>query len=79
VERFKKELDYLQQKLRDNLHEDTQAMVKVMKENNDAKESELFALKAEHKRLTLQHTLLISDHELFVEIIASTSNWYTGR
>jgi len=64
VERFKKELDYLPQKLRENLHDDTKAMVKVMKEDNDAKEAELIALKAEHKRLTLQHTLLASDHEV---------------
>ncbi len=51
VERFKKEMDYFPQKLKENLHEDTKAMVKFMKEDNDAKESELFALKAEHKAI----------------------------
>jgi hypothetical protein len=39
VERCKKEMDYLQSKLKENLHEDTKAMVKFMKEDNDAKKS----------------------------------------
>ena len=74
VERFKKEMDYFPQKLRDNLHEDTKAMVKFMKEDIDAKESELFALKLEHKRLTLQHTVLTSDHELLTNKFSDTSD-----
>ncbi len=65
VERCKKDMDYLQRKLlKENLREDTKAMVRFMKEDNDAKEKELVALRLEHKRLTLQHTLLISDHEM---------------
>ena len=64
VERFNKELEYLQQKLRDNLRDDTQVMVKYMKVDNDTKENELFTLRAEHTRLTLQHAMLVSDHEL---------------
>ncbi len=44
VERCKKEMDYLQKKLRENLHEDTKAIVKFMKEDNDTKEKELVAL-----------------------------------
>ncbi len=38
-----------------------------MKEDNDAKESEL-----EHKRLTLQHTVLTSDHELLTNKFSDT-------
>ena len=67
VERFKKEMDYFPQKLKENLREDTKAMVRFMKEDNDAKEAELFALKSEHKRLTLQHTLL-ARMETFAQI-----------
>jgi hypothetical protein len=53
VERFKIEMDYLQKKLKGNLHEDTKVMVRFMKEDNDIKENELVALRLEHKRLTL--------------------------
>ena len=35
VERCKKEMDYLQQKLKENFHEDTKAMVRFMKEDNE--------------------------------------------
>jgi hypothetical protein len=74
VERCKKEMDYLQQKLKENLlHEDTRAMVRFMKEDNDAKEKELVALKMKHKRLTLQHTLLASDHEMLKMKYSDTS------
>jgi hypothetical protein len=62
VERCKKEMDYLQSKLKENLRDDTKAMVKFMKEDNEAKEKELVALRLEHKRLTL--TLLVSDHKI---------------
>ncbi len=44
MERCKKEMDYLRQKLKENLHEDTKAMVRFMKEDNDTKEKELAAL-----------------------------------
>ncbi len=74
VERCKKEMDYLQQKLKENLHEDTKSMVRFMKEDNDTKEKELVALKLEHKRLTLQHTLLASDHELLRSKYSDTSD-----
>jgi hypothetical protein len=50
VARFKKEMGYLQEKLKENLHEDTKAMVRIMREDNDAKEKELLALKSEYKR-----------------------------
>ncbi len=50
VERCKKEMDYLQKKLKENFHEDTKAMVKVMQEDNDTKERELVALKIEHSQ-----------------------------
>ena len=73
VERFNKELEYLQQKLRDNLREDTQVMVKYMKDDNDAKESELFNLKADLKRLTLQHAMIVSDHEMLTNKVSDTN------
>jgi hypothetical protein len=73
VERCKKEMNYLQQKLKENLHEDTKAMVRFMKEDNDVKEKELLALRLEHKRLTLQHTLLVSDHEMLKSKYSDTS------
>ncbi len=72
-ERCKKEMDYLKQKLKENLHEDTKAMVKLMKEENEAKELELINLKMDHKRLSLQHTLLASDHELLKMKYSTTS------
>ena len=65
-ERCKKEMEYLKQKLKENLHEDMKGMVKLMKEDNEAKEEELINLKMDHKRFTLEHTLLTSDHELLV-------------
>jgi hypothetical protein len=73
VERCKKEMDYLQSKLKENLRDDTKAMVKFMKEDNDAKEKELVALRLEHKRLTLQHTLMVSDHEMLKIKFSDTS------
>ncbi len=68
-------MDYLQLKLKANLHEDTKAMVKFMKEDNDAKEKELVAFRLEHKRQTLQHTLLLlaSDHEMLKIKYSDTS------
>ncbi len=44
-----------------------------MKEDNDAKEKELVAIKLAHKRLTLQHTVLVSDHEMFKIKFSDTS------
>ncbi len=44
-----------------------------MKEDNDTKEQELINLKMDHKRLTLQHTLLASDHELLKMKYSETS------
>jgi hypothetical protein len=73
VERFEKEMDYLQSKLKENLREDTKAMVRFMKEDNDTKEKELVALRLEHKRLTLQYTLLVSDHEMLKIKFSDTS------
>jgi hypothetical protein len=73
VKRCKKEMSYLQKKLKENLHEDTKAMVKVMQKDNDTKEKELLALKMEHKRLTLQHTLLVSEHEILKNKYPDTS------
>ncbi len=74
VERFGKEMDYLQSKLKEILCEDTKAMVRFMKEDNDTKEKELVALRLEYKRLTLQHTLLISDHEMLKIKFSDTSD-----
>ncbi len=74
VARFKKEMGYLQEKLKENLREDTKAMVRIMREDNNAKEKELFALKSEHKRLTLQYTLLVSDHEMLKIKFSDTSD-----
>ncbi len=44
-----------------------------MKEDNDTKEKDLAALKLEHKRLTLQHILLLSDHEMLKIKYSDTS------
>jgi hypothetical protein len=44
-----------------------------MKDDNDTKEKELVALRLEHKRLTLQHTLLVSDHEMLKIKFSDTS------
>jgi hypothetical protein len=44
-----------------------------MREDNNAKEQELIGLKMDHKRLTLQHTLLASDHELLKMKYSETS------
>jgi hypothetical protein len=72
-ERCKKEMEYLKQKLKENLHEDMKGMVKLMTEENEAKEEELINLKMDHKRLHLQHTLLASDHELMKMKYSTTS------
>jgi hypothetical protein len=72
-ERCKKEMEYLKQKLKENLHEDTKGMVKFMTEENASKEEELINLKMDHKRLHLQHTLLASDHELMKMKYSATS------
>ncbi len=66
-------MNYLQSKLKENLREDTKAMVRFMKEDNDTKEKELIALRLEYKRLTLQHTLLVSDHEMLKIKFSDTS------
>ena len=60
--RFAKEMEYLKKKLKENLHEDTKVMVKFMKDDNHDKELEIINFKMDLKRLTLQHTLLTSDH-----------------
>jgi hypothetical protein len=71
--RFAKEMEYLKKKLKENLHEDTKAMVKFMKEDNNTKEQDIIGLKMDLKRLTLQHTLLTSDHELLKMKYSKTS------
>ena len=72
-ERFAKEMEYLKKKLKENLHEDTKAMVKFMQDDNHTKEVEIINLKMDLKRLTLQHTLLTSDHELLKMKYSKTS------
>ena len=72
-ERFAKEMEYLKRKLKENLHEDTKVMVKFMKEDNETKEQDISNLKMDLKRLTLQHTLLTSDHELLKMKYSKTS------
>ena len=71
--RCKKEMNFLQEKLKENLHEDTKVMVKFMKEDSETKEQDIINLKMDLKRLTLQHTLLTSDHELLKMKYSKTS------